>query len=153
MLIQGTACFIFVDDLWREKIKKTNCVGGWRCGLWYCVLVEKVMKGKKAASAPTLVPFERCQSFKDWALPMLQKCNNSHGVHKMSTNCTQFCTRMTTENKLKAHLGYYTDWNTRYYILILKWCLLFVMQSLCISNWSGIDIYSYRVYSDDAGVD
>lgn len=32
--------------------------------------------GKKhPASAPTLVLFERCHSFKDWGLQTLQKCN------------------------------------------------------------------------------
>lgn len=73
-LIQIT-CVIFTDDLWRRKIKKTNCVGGCRCGLWYCVLVKEHVKGKKKTSAPTLVLFERCHSFKDWCLQTLQKCN------------------------------------------------------------------------------
>lgn len=75
-LIQIT-CVIFTDDLWRRKIKKTNCVGGCQCGLWYCVLVKKHVKEKKKnlTSAPTLVLFRRCHSFKDWCLQTLQKCN------------------------------------------------------------------------------
>lgn len=50
-LIQIT-CVIFTDDLWRKKIKKTNCVGGCRCGLWYCVLVKEHVKEKKKLQPP-----------------------------------------------------------------------------------------------------
>lgn len=57
------------------------------------------MKEKKTASAPTLVLFERCHSFKDWGLHILQQCNAapwqqarcSLNVNKYQIACTSEC--------------------------------------------------------------
>lgn len=69
-LIQIT-CVIFTDDLWRKKIKKTNCVGGCQCGLWYCVLV-------KPDFSPHTSPVSKVSLFQGlvfWCVQTLQKCD------------------------------------------------------------------------------
>lgn len=47
--------------------------------MWFVILrsCEETCEGKKTnlTSAPTLVLFRRCHSFKDWYLQTLQKCN------------------------------------------------------------------------------
>lgn len=45
--------------------------------MWFMILCscKKKLVRKKTASAPTLVLYERCHSFKDWGLHRVQQCN------------------------------------------------------------------------------
>lgn len=64
--------------------------------MWFVILCsckESYEGKKKAASAPTLVLFQRCHSFKDWSLHTLQKCNAAPWQHvQCSQNVSEYQT-------------------------------------------------------------
>lgn len=99
---------IFADDLWREKIKKANCVGGCRCGLWYFVLVKKHMKeGKKTCLCPHTGPVWKVSLFQGLGFANTAEMQHStSATREMFTKCQQMwnCTQ-SADKEIKAHLG------------------------------------------------
>lgn len=74
-------CVIVSDDLWRENINKTICVGGCRCGLWFYVLVKK--KRKKKCFCPHTGPV--------WMLSLFQGLRFANTAEMQHAGDTHEC--------------------------------------------------------------
>lgn len=124
-----------------KKEDKENKLCG-RLSMWFVILRScegTSKKKKKLTSAPTLVLFQRCHSFKDWCLQTLQKSNAAPWQpvsHSLNVNKSEIIHDPSLECQLIneiARLGNHTAAAPACKIVLF----------ICISNrWPLFYIYS-----------
>lgn len=88
----------------KKEDKETNCVGGCRCGLWYCVLVKKHVKEKEHYFSPHTGPVWKVSLFQGLSFANtaeMQRSTLTTAPHSLNVNMKlyQTCIRMSADKE------------------------------------------------------